>query len=77
MSNAICTTTFSTLALSSALTWCSPAHAHDGPHQMTYLQSLLHDLAYADTLATVVSIAAFASVAAWRLSRRKAHRAKG
>ena len=54
----------------------SPAFAHDGPHQMTYLQSLLHELAYADALSTVLSIAAFGSVAAWRLSRRKALRAK-
>ena len=76
MSNPICTTTFSALALSSALTWCGPARAHDGPHQMTYLQSLLHELAYADTLSTVLSIAAFGSVAVWRLSRRKALRAK-
>ena len=54
----------------------SPALAHDGVHQMTYLQSLLHEMAHADVLATVACAAALAATAAWRLSRRRAARAK-
>lgn len=54
----------------------SPALAHDGVHRMTYLQSLLHEMAHADVLSTVACAAAFAAAAAWRLSRRKAARAK-
>lgn len=37
----------------------SPVQAHDGLHQMTYLPSLLHELAWADTLASTLAIAAW------------------
>lgn len=55
-----------TLSATSAL-------AHDGPHQLTYLQWLLHELAYADTLplALAAAVAAASGAAAWRLLRRK------
>jgi hypothetical protein len=54
----------------------SPAFAHDGPHQMTYLQALLHELAYADYLPAALAVAAVAVAAAWRLTRRKPARTK-
>jgi hypothetical protein len=72
MRNAIHTMTFSSLALPAALTWCGPAHAHNGPHQLTYLQSLLHELAYADILPAALMLAAVGAAASWRLARRKA-----
>jgi hypothetical protein len=50
----------------------SPALAHDGMHQMTWLQSLLHELAHAGTLPAVLAIAACGAAAAWGLSKRKA-----
>jgi hypothetical protein len=49
-----------------------PAHAHNGPHQLTYLQSLLHELAYADILPAALMLAAVGAAASWRLARRKA-----
>ena len=53
-----------------------PAFAHEGPHQLTYLQVLLHDLAYADYLPAGLAMATATIAAAWRLTRRKASRAK-
>ena len=41
---------------------------------MTYLQSLLHELAWADTLASTFAIAAVSAIAAWRFCQRKAAR---
>ena len=54
----------------------SSALAHDGVHQMTYLQSLLHDMADVDVLSTLACAAVFAATATWRLSRRKTARAR-
>lgn len=54
----------------------SPAVAHDGVHRMTYLQSLLHEMAHADALVILACAAAAGAAAAWRLSRRKAARAR-
>ncbi|MDB5760270.1 MAG: hypothetical protein JWM30_3559 [Burkholderia sp.] len=54
----------------------SPAFAHDGPHQMTYLQAMLHELAYTDHLPAALAIAAAGVIATagMRLRRRKAAR---
>jgi hydrogenase/urease accessory protein HupE len=60
------------LSLCTGLALASPAFAHDGPHQMTYLQSLLHELAWSDTLPVTLSVAVVTAVAAWRLCQRKA-----
>nr|WP_314627272.1 hypothetical protein [uncultured Noviherbaspirillum sp.] len=54
----------------------SPAFAHDGPHQLTYLQALLHDLAYADYLPAGLALTAAVAAVSWRLARRKASRTK-
>ena len=54
----------------------SPAFAHDGPHQMTYLQAMLHELAYADYLPATLIAAAVGAAAVWRLARRKPARTK-
>jgi hypothetical protein len=63
----------SLITICTGLALASPAFAHDGPHQMTYLQSLLHELAWSDTLAVTLSVAvAVVAVAAWRLCQRKA-----
>jgi len=51
-----------------------PAFAHAGPHQMTWLQSLLHDLAHADTLSMLSFVTATGALAAWRLCLRKTRR---
>jgi hydrogenase/urease accessory protein HupE len=68
--------TIARLSLCTGLALASPAFAHDGPHQMTYLQNLLHDLAWADTLSATLAIAAAGTMIAWRLTRRKAACAK-
>ena len=49
----------------------SPAFAHDGPHHMTYLQSMLHELAYADYLAAAFVLAATGVVTTMRLCRHR------
>jgi hydrogenase/urease accessory protein HupE len=51
--------------------FASPAMAHDGPHQLTYLQSLLHELSHADYLHATLAVGAIGAMAAWRLTRRK------
>lgn len=51
-----------------------PACAHAGPHQMTWLQWLLHELADADTLSILMFLSVSSALAAWRLSRRKSSR---
>ena len=50
----------------------SPAFAHEGPHQMTYLQAMLHELAYADYLAAAFALAATCVVTTMRLRRSRA-----
>jgi hydrogenase/urease accessory protein HupE len=70
------TAILSCVALCTGLGLASPALAHDGPHQLSYLQSLLHELAWADTLAPTPAIAAVGAIAAWRFCRRKAARTK-
>ena len=52
----------------------SPAFAHDGPHQLTYLQFMLHELAHADYLPAALGVAAVTVAAVWRLARRKVSR---
>lgn len=72
-------TFFSAFLCTTTVLVTGPAAAHDGPHQLTYLQSLLHELAYADALPAVLSTAAIAAIgcaAAWRLSRRRTARHK-
>lgn len=64
------------LSLCTGLALASPAFAHNGPHQMSYLQSLLHELAWSDTVAATLSVAVVATVAAWRLCQRKAESTK-
>jgi hypothetical protein len=58
--------------------FASPALAHDGSHELTYLQAFLHALAYAGdwpaALALVTTAVAAATV--WRLARRKTSRTK-
>ena len=68
-----------TILLSSACTAmtlsATSALAHDGPHQLTYLQWLLHELAYAGPLpVALAAVAAGAGAAAWRLLRRRSGR---
>lgn len=53
-----------------------PAFAHDGPHQMTYLQSLLHELSHAGSLAAALAVAVPLAFAACGMQRRRAARAK-
>ena len=67
--------TIAPIFLCTGLALASPAFAHDGLHQMTYLQSLLHELAWSDTLAVALTIGGFAAVAAWRYWRHRAARA--
>jgi len=50
------------------------ALAHDGPHQMTTLQHLLHALAWTDILPATLVIAVVVTVVGRRLTRRKATR---
>jgi len=66
------TNILSFIALCTGLALASPALAHNGPHRMTYLQSLLHELAWTETLAASLTIAALGTMAAWRLCQRKA-----
>ncbi len=54
----------------------SPAFAHDGPHQLTYLQAFLHELAYAGYLPAALGLTAAVAAVTWRLARRKASRSK-
>lgn len=68
------TNILSCVALCTGMGFASPVQAHDGLHQMTYLQSLLHELAWADTLASTFAIAAVSAIAAWRFCQRKAAR---
>lgn len=51
--------------------FASPAMAHDGPHQWTYRQGMLHELAHADHLPAAMAVVAIGAIAAWRLTRRK------
>lgn len=76
MINAKRTNTPSLITTCTGLALASPAFAHNGPHQMTYLQSLLHQLAWNDTLAGALTVGVVASMAAWRLCQRKAGRTK-
>ena len=52
----------------------TPALAHDGLHQVTYLQALLHELAHADYLPAAFGSGTLTVAAIWRLTRRKVSR---
>ena len=52
----------------------TPAFAHDGLHQPTYLQAMLHELAHADYLPAAFGLGTLTVVAIRRLARRKLSR---
>ena len=56
--------------------FAGPAMAHEGPHHLTYLQSLLHALAHADYLAAAMAVVAIGTFAFLQPTRRKTVRAK-
>ena len=66
----------SSFALCTSLALFRPAFAHDGAHHFTYLQSLLHELAYGDALPFALAAVAAGSAVAWRLLRRKPARTR-
>jgi hypothetical protein len=70
------TPTLPTLALCTALALSSPAMAHDGVHETTFLASLLHELAYTDYLFGALATVALGLGVAWRMARRKTSRTK-
>jgi hydrogenase/urease accessory protein HupE len=70
------TPTLPALALCTALALSSPAMAHDGVHDTTFLASLLHELAYTDYLFGALATVALGLGVAWRMARRKTSRTK-
>ena len=64
-----------TTSLCTTLALTSPAMAHDGAHEFSFLTSLLHELSHADyLLGALDAVAALGAGAAWRLTRRKRDR---
>lgn len=62
--------------LCTALALSSPAMAHDGVHETTFLASLLHELAYTDYLFGALATVALGLGITWRMARRKTSRTK-
>lgn len=58
-------------ALCTALALSGPAMAHDGPHNLTLLESVLHELAYTDYLYGALAMGAMGVALACRVIRRR------
>lgn len=74
MTRSLRTSILPSLALCTALALSSPAMAHEGVHEATFLANLLHELAYTDYLSGALATVALGL--AWRMARRKTSRTK-